>query len=72
MMQGQVTMAPDKFFESSMKALQPVVSRAVGGTVDVMVDGTWRLRNGKFVTCDEVAIRSSAQVEAAALYERRA
>jgi cytosine/adenosine deaminase-related metal-dependent hydrolase len=39
---------------------------------DVMVDGIWRLRDGEFVTCDELAIRRSAQVEAAALYERMA
>lgn len=39
LMKGQVTMAPDAFFESSMKALEPVVSKTAGATVDVLVDG---------------------------------
>lgn len=39
---------------------------------DVMVDGMWRVRDGNFVSCDEAAIRHSAQDQAAALYARMA
>jgi putative selenium metabolism protein SsnA len=38
----------------------------------VMVDGSWRMREGELVGCDEAAIRSAAQIEAAALYGRMA